>query len=178
MWWTIPVMLNKADGSPLIASTSKLVCSTKRETGVTLIEIIVFLVVIGLALSALLRVFNQSVVKSVDPVVRVRALDIAQAQLDEILSRKFDENTPTGGFPPCGSATGPTCMGIAPDAGYDDVGDYNGYSDTSTHPLYPITVSVSSATFGPASVPARLIMVKVGMPGGDALTLSAYRTNF
>ncbi|WP_045861538.1 type IV pilus modification PilV family protein [Teredinibacter purpureus] len=147
--------------------------------GVTLIETIFFLVIMSVALTALLLVFNESVVKSADPVVRVRAIEIAQAQLDDILSRKFDENTPTGGVPACDSPSGVACLGVAPDGSFNDVGDYNGFVDGSD-PLYPVSVSVSAVSFGPtgAQVPARLITVTVGIPGGDALMLSTYRANF
>ncbi|WP_185231586.1 type IV pilus modification PilV family protein [Teredinibacter franksiae] len=152
------------------------------EFGVTLVETIMFLVVMGIALTALLMVFSQSVVNSVDPVVRVKALEVAQSQLDEIMSRKFDENTPTGGFPACGSADGPSCLGISPDGDFDDVGDYAGFSDNA-YPLYPVSVTVVNAgdELGDPVLPveqARRITVTVGMPGGDTLTLSAYRTNF
>lgn len=153
--------------------------SYQPQAGVTLIETIVFMVVIGLALTALLSVFNESVVKSVDPVVRVRALEVGQAQLDEILSRKYDANTPTGGVPACGVAPIPACAGIAPNGLFDDVGDYQGYTNNSD-PLYPVSVSVENAggDLGLPPINAKLVTVNVGMPGGDSLTLSAYRTNF
>lgn len=153
--------------------------SRQWQVGVTLIETIVFLVVIGLALTALLSVFNESVVKSVDPVVRIRALEIAQAQMDEVLSRKFDANTPTGGVPACGVSAAPACAGIAPNGLFDDVGDYNGYTDNSD-PAYSISVTVINAggDLGLASTNAKLVTVTVGIPGGDRLTLSAYRANF
>lgn len=151
----------------------------KLHRGVTLIEMIAFLVILGVALMALMTVFNESVVKSVDPVVRVRALEIGQAQLDEIMARRFDENTPTGGIPACGSITGVACLGIVADTGYDDVGDYNGFA-VATDPAYPLQVSVASAgaDLGLPNDQARLVSVTVDMPGGSQLTLSAYRVNF
>ncbi len=152
---------------------------SSKQRGATLIEAIVFLVVIGVALTALLSVFNEKVVKSVDPVVRARALEVAQAQLDEILSRKFDQNTPTGGIPACDTSGAVACLGIGADTAYDDVGDYHGFTDTSDA-LYPVSVAVVSAgaDLGLPSVQARRITVTVGMPGGDQLQLSAYRANF
>lgn len=144
----------------------------------TLVETMVFLVVVSIALVALVRVFSQGVSDSVDPVVRARALELGQATLDEILARKFDENTPTGGVPACNSTDGPPCAGIAPDGDYDDVGDYHGYSDTS-NPYHTVDVSVTNATVTefPAAQ-ARLITVTVSLPDGDSLTLSAYKANF
>ncbi len=151
----------------------------RRYQGVTLIETMVFIVVISIALVALVKVFNYSLVSSVDPIVKVRALELAQAQLDEVLARKFDENTPTGGVPACDSPTGTACLGIVPDADFDDVGDFDGFSDSS-YSGYNINVSVSQAgaDLGLAANQARLIVVNVSMPGGDSLSLSSYRVNF
>jgi len=154
----------------------------RKQKGVTLMEAIVFLVVIGIAFSALMSVFSNSVVgnKSITPVVRAKALEIAQAQLDEILSRKFDENTPTGGVPACGSTGAVACLGIVPDSDFDDVGDYQGFS-TLAAPGYPVSVTVvnAGADLGLAADQAKLVTVSVGMPAGsDRLTLSAYRANF
>lgn len=152
---------------------------SSAQGGFTLIEVIVFIVVIAVAMGTLLAVFNHSVINSVDPAVKVKALEKGQALLDEILARKFDENTPTGGMPACDSSTGRPCLGISPDGDFDDVGDYQGYADISD-PRFPISVSVTNAG-GDVGLPAnraRLIVVSVGMPGGSTLTLSAYKANF
>src|SRR5690606_8207728 len=149
--------------------------SISLQRGVTLVETIVFIVVVSIALVALIRVFNASVSQSVDPLVRIRALELGQAQLDEILARKFDENTPTGGVPACDSPDGVACAGIAADSDYDDVGDYNNYTN-SAYSGYVISVSVVNAG-GDLGLPvsqARLVSVNVSMPHGDALTLSSY----
>lgn len=149
------------------------------QAGVSLVEAIVFIVVISIALGALINVFSFSVLNSVDPVSRVRALEIAQAQMDEILARKFDENTPAGGVPACDSAAGVGCLGIVPDGDFDDVGDYHGLSDNSNS-YHTVSVSVTNAgtDIGLAATRARLIAVSVTIPGGDSLTISAYRVNF
>lgn len=149
------------------------------QGGFTLLEVIVFMVVVAIAMGALLAVFNKSVVNSVDPAVRIKALEKAQATLDDILARKFDENTPTGGVPACDSATGLPCSGISPDGDFDDVGDYHGYGDNSD-PGFPLSVSVTLAggDLGLAAGQAKLITVNVTMPGGSTLTLSAYKVNF
>jgi len=157
----------------------------KTQQGATLIETIVFIVIIGIALSATLRVFTQSITSVSDPLIRVRALELAHAQLDDILARKFDENTPTGGVPACGSAAGIACAGIAADAGYDDVGDFNGFIDNSIAG-YSISVSVveAGADLGLSADQARLITVVVSTPAtnaspaGSPITLSAYKVNF
>ena len=149
-----------------------------HEQGFTLVETIMFIVVVSIALVALLRVFNQAISGSVDPVIRVRALELAQAQLDDILARKFDENTPTGSVPRCGSASAPACAGIVADTDYDDVGDFNGFVDNS-FAGHRVSVSVvnAGADLGLAAAEARLITVTVTY-ANDQLSLSAYRVNF
>lgn len=151
------------------------------QKGVSLIETLVFLVVVSIALGALINVFSHAVENSVDPVVRIRALELAQAQLDEVLSRKFDENTPSGGVPACNSSAGVACAGITPDADYDDVGDFNGYVNNS-HANHTISVAVVeagselSSSIGNGN--ARRITVTVTVPGSSDIQLSAYKVNF
>lgn len=147
--------------------------------GFSLIETIVFLVVISVALVSLTAVFNQFVVQSVDPAVRVRALEHGQALMDEILARRFDQNTPTGGVPACGTANAPACAGINPDGRFDDVGDYHGYLDTS-FPYYQLSVTVTEAgsELGLNNALARRITVTVNADDGSRLVLSAYKVNF
>ncbi len=158
--------------------------SRAAANGVTLIEVLVFLVVVGVALAATLRVFSENVVRSSDPLIQVRALELAQAQLDDILARKFDENTPTGGVPACGSVGGPACAGITADSDYDDVGDFNGFNDVS-HTGYAIAVTVEAAgdELGLAAAAARKITVVVTTPAtsrasSSSVTLAAYKVNF
>lgn len=149
--------------------------------GFTLIEAIVFIVVVSIALVSLFGVINYAASRSVNPVVNMRALECAQAKMDEVLSRKFDENTPSGGVPACDSAeaAGVSCVGIASDSGFDDVGDFNGQVDTS---LVSCTIRVSVTEAGTdVGLPnnqARRIDVSVSSSGGGSAFLSAYRANF
>lgn len=157
----------------------------RRNLGATLIELLVFMVIVGIALAATLNVFTQNVLHSNDPLIRLRALELAQAQLDSILARRFDENTPSGGVPACGTLSGVVCNGIAPDGDFDDVGDFNGLIDNS-HTGYSISISVSDAgaVLGLAADEARLITVTVNTPDthasstGSPIVLSAFKVNF
>lgn len=152
-----------------------------KQRGVTLIEVILFIVVLSIALVAILRVFNLAVTRSVDPLIRVRAIEIAQGQLDEILSRRFDENTPVGGVPACNSTNGAhlgvMCLGITADTDFDDVGDYHLFTQAFSGG-YMLTVNVTEE-----NAETRRISVTVDLPAlsssSDAsITLSAYRVNF
>lgn len=151
--------------------------SLYANRGVTLVELIIFIVIISIALVVLLNVFAFQVTNSVDPVARVQALERGQAVLDEILSRKFADNTPTGGVPAC-SACAP--IGTATEGSDNDVGDYHNTTD-ATDPLYPVDIFVTEAGAdlpGVANDQARLITVVISIPNGETLTLNAYKVNF
>lgn len=135
------------------------------QTGVTLIELIVFIVVVSIALLALTNVFNQAAMSNVDPLIRIRALEAAQAKLDEIIALKYDEATPTGGIPACSLCTN------TPDSNYNDVDDFHGWSDTPyTGYSRSVTVTTNSNI--------KTISVTVNAPSGISLTLAAERANF
>lgn len=121
-----------------------------RERGLTLIEIIVFIVVVGIALTAILLVMNGSAARSSDPLVRKQALAIAEGLLEEVQSMPFTycdaddahvasaEQATVNAADPAQCATLADAMG--PEAGetrdaastpFDHVSDYDGF-DTST----------------------------------------------
>lgn len=146
----------------------------RGQRGISLIEVIVFIVVIAISLTALLAVYQQSVVNSVDPIKRIRMLELAQAQLDRVLALRYDEATPSGGVPACNSLGGPTCNNTTePDL--DDVDDYHDVSDTPA-PGYSRRVQVTNTPLTGAQ--AKLVSVTVTSADGETLTLAAYRVNF
>ncbi len=69
----------------------------KRCFGFTLIETVVFILVVGIALAGIVGLFVQNTRSSADPLVRERAASIAHTYMDEIMGKRFDENTPVGG---------------------------------------------------------------------------------
>ena len=139
--------------------------------GVSLIELIVFIVVVSIALTALIAVYVQSSNNSVDPIIRVRLLEAAQSKLDEIIALKYDEATPSGGIPACGSTQTTVSCTNTPDANIDDVDDFHNRSD-APFPNYQRQVSVTTENN------SKRITVTVSAPDGQTLTLAAYRYNF
>ncbi len=135
--------------------------------GVSLIEMIVFIVVVSIALLALVGVYRQATINNIDPIVRVKALEAAQSLLDEILSLKYSESTPTGGVPACSSCDD------TPDTNMNDVDDYRNWSDTP-YPGYTRSVSVTTN----AGNTIKLITVSVSSPRGETILLAAERANF
>lgn len=113
--------------------------------GFTLIELLVFIVSIGLALTGMIVGVAATSERSVDPLFRVRATQLAYTYLEEIMSREFDENDtavssstltvkPDPDTSSCGDPYfGDGCTqwaGFGPDSGetrasFDDVDDYH-----------------------------------------------------
>lgn len=69
----------------------------RRVRGYTLIELVMFIVIVGVALSAIALVFQQSTAHSADPYVRQRGIAVLHAYMDEILHKRWNEITPVGG---------------------------------------------------------------------------------
>lgn len=61
----------------------------RRQRGVTLIELIMFIVIIGVALTAILGVVSMTTKNSADPVRRKQALILAEGLLEEVEQAKF-----------------------------------------------------------------------------------------
>lgn len=142
----------------------------KFQQGVSLIELIVFIIVIAIACSVLFKVYSYSAMRNADPIIQVRALELAQTKLDEIIALKYDENTPTGGIPACG-ATGGTACNNTPDSNMNDVDDFNNFTDTP-YTGYSRNVTVTTANN------LKLITVTVAAPRGYSIRLAAFRANF
>lgn len=143
---------------------------TKKDVGVTLMEMIVFIVVVSIALTVLTAAYNQSVIKSAEPLIRQKSLNLAQAKMDEILALKYDAMTPTGGVPACSSTAAPACNNT-PDADMNDVDDFHNQSDTP-FTGYQRQVTVSTANN------RKTIQVRVTAPDSSSILLTAERANF
>jgi MSHA pilin protein MshD len=138
--------------------------------GVTLLEMIVFIVVVSIALTTLTAVFNQSVIKSSEPLIRQRALNLAQAKMDEVMALKYDAMTPTGGVPACDSIGAPACN-YATDGDMNDVDDFHNSSDVP-YTGYQRQVTVTRVGN------SKRIQVRVTAPDSTSILLTAERANF
>jgi MSHA pilin protein MshD len=67
-----------------------------RQRGVTLIELIVFIVIISTALAGILLVMNQVTLHSADPLVHKQALAIAESMLEEVQLQELAPAACTG----------------------------------------------------------------------------------
>lgn len=169
--------------------------------GFTLVELLIFIVVIAAAIAGVLKVFTEAASRSADPAVRRQALAIAESLLEEVQLMPFtfcdseDANVETA-TATAGCASGVDAIG--PEAGetrfatppFDHVNDYHGYAmsggivditNTAIAGLsgYGASVAVAPAllnTITAASGDALRITVTVTGPGGTSLTLDGYRS--
>src|SRR3990172_1138734 len=63
--------------------------SRRGSLGLSLIEVVVFIIVLGVGFSGILILYNQTTRASVDPVVRKQAVAIATSLMEEIQLRGF-----------------------------------------------------------------------------------------
>lgn len=115
--------------------------SPRPGAGFTLIELIMFILIVTVAVVGILLVMNITVKASADPVVRKQSLAMAEAILDEVLSREFAN--PVGGY---AETTPATCANRAL---YDDVDDYACFDGTTDSKKIH-----GDSTLGATSLPA------------------------
>jgi MSHA pilin protein MshD len=155
------------------------------QQGFSLVEVILFILVVSLALAVTVQAFNLANRASADPMLRRQSLAIAQALMDEISYKPFGSGATDD--PTQGGFAGPYTA--ANRSRFDDVNDYdgfvmNGISSLDNLPLaglgnYRVQVSVAQGAFG--AVPASagfLITVTVTDPAGQSLSLSGYRADY
>ncbi|WP_258807461.1 prepilin-type N-terminal cleavage/methylation domain-containing protein [Pseudidiomarina sp. CB1] len=99
--------------------------------GFTLIELIIGVVVLAFALSLVATLIFPQALRSAEPVLQVRAANLAQAFIEEIQGKSFDENSDrSGGSLRCGETGAPACSStLGPDSEtrerFDDIDDYH-----------------------------------------------------
>ena len=177
---------------------------SRSQTGLSLVELIMFIIIVSVGVAGILTVFNLTVQKSADPQVRRQMLAVAEALLEEAEFKPFtycdpdDPNTAlsttvssafcTGG---AGGANDESKLPLGPKGGetratYDSVSDYNGLSlspasdiNGTTIPGYAATISVTQQQLE-ASVPldASLRITVTVTHGSDTLSLSGYRLRY
>jgi MSHA pilin protein MshD len=161
---------------------------TRSAAGFSLVETIVFIVIVSVALAGVLSVMNLTTQRSADPLIRKQMIAIAESLIEEISQQNFT-NPAVGGYTcsplPCTQANRQFL---------DDIGDYNGFATTGIYPIdsnvqipgltgYNVSVAVAGAALGPAgsqinSTNASLITVTVTGPDNSTLSLSGYRTAY
>lgn len=165
--------------------------SRGHQSGATLIELVMTIVIISIAVAGVVGAFSVMVGRNADPLWQTRVVTLAQIYAGEILSKKFDNSAGQGGEPPYSGAA----CNIGPDSGetratYNDVDDYNGTDDKpprtadgSLGPEYKayevkVTVSCAGSQVGVANNQVKRIDIRVIAPGESPALFSLYRGNF
>lgn len=151
-----------------------------RQKGVTLIELVMFMVIVGIAMAGIVSAINFNVQHSADPVVKKQALAIAESMLEEVTLQNFSD--------PDGL---PNVVEASRDL-YDDIDDYNGYSRSGISSInapsstiaglegYGVSVAIDSIADlnGINGGKAKRITVTVTGPLNTTVVLEGYRTNY
>jgi len=170
------------------------------QRGFTLIELIIFIVVVSAALAGVLSVLTQSVARSADPQLRRQALAIAESLLEEVQLMPFTFCDPDDlAVDTAADAAGCTTPEVIGNEGetrfaapqFDNVNDYNGFAMNAGITditgvavpglgAYTANVTVQVAALGniPAAGNALRITVTVNGPGGTVVTLEGWRTRY
>lgn len=138
-----------------------------KQRGFTLIELIIFIVVISAGLAGILSVMNTVVKSSADPMVRKQAMALADSIMEEILLKSY--------APATGATPG------TDRASYDNVDDYNGLTQAAFTDFpselsgYAIAINVASENV--SSIPMKKVTVTVSR-GAESISMSGYRANY
>ena len=184
------------------AALNRLACLKRAQSGISLVELIIFVIVVSIGVAGILTVFNLTVQKSADPQVRRQMLAVAEALLEEVEFKPFtycDPDDPnaatasssascTGG---AGGANDESKLPLGPEGGetrttFDNVSDYNGLSLVPFSDINGTTIAGYSAAVNvgqqqlDASIPlaASLRITVTVTHGSDSLSLTGYRLRY
>jgi len=143
-----------------------------HQSGMTLIELIISIIIISIALSGILVVMNLTVRRSADPIIYHQSLAIAESYLEEILLQAYTD--PDG------------VSGESDRALFDDVDDYDGLNDNgvrnqqgtaiSTLTSYTVSVNISPRILADG-INAKQITVTVSN-SSFSLNLVGYKASY
>jgi MSHA pilin protein MshD len=166
----------------------------RRASGFTLIELIIFIVVVSVGLAGVLSVLNVTVMHSADPVRPKQSLAIAEALMEEIQLKDFTPPA-TGDFAPSAPPL------VTERQNFDNVFDFNNYGASSLSPTvlragifdisgtaivslstYKVLVTIANPASAPTGIAAAgdvwVITIQVTDPGGTVSTFTGYRINY
>lgn len=171
-----------------------------RQRGVSLIELVLFIVIVGVATSAILGVMNLATSHSADPQLRKQALAVAEGMLEEITLARITYCDPTDPSAETANSSAGCAIpeGMGQEAGgvdrpYDNVSDYGSASGAAVKYTTDAADSPFSATGGALTalvtvtaaslngLPAgEVLHIEVRVPYGDKqeIVLDGYRTRY
>ncbi len=191
---------SRPGGRPRPARASFSALHHLGQRGISLIELVMFIVIVGIGVAGILLVFSVTTKASADPLIHKQMLAIAEALMEEVQAKPFtycdpdDTNAPTAASP----AACTTAEAIGPEGEtrfsavtpFDNVNDYG--PSLAINPITDITGTIigglgaysaiidvaGSAMGGIAAAESLLITVTVTGPGNNSLALHGYRTRY
>lgn len=155
------------------------------QRGLTLIELIFFIVVVTFGLAGILTVLNVTSSRSADPMVRKQMLALAENVMEEVRMQSFGWCDPDDvNFTTANNAAG--CAGTPAEvrATWDQVTDYNNANlNTSlagtAYPLgYTAGVRILPDALGGIAAGEALRIEVTVTAGAETLVLEGYRTRY
>ena len=168
------------------------------QRGLSMLELLVFIVVVGLALGSLASLLAQTLRPSADPQMQRQALAIAESLLDEVTQLPFswcDPDDPLVASVTSAAECTTLPEALGPEAGesrfgalrFDNVNDFDGYTmngivdaagvAVDALAAYSASVQVTPVSLGGiASGEVLRITVTVTGSGGLRVSLDAYRS--
>ncbi|MFJ7566550.1 type II secretion system protein [Herminiimonas sp. NPDC097707] len=173
--------------------------SRTARSGFTLVELVMFIVIVSIAVIGVLMVMNMTTKNSADPQLRKQALSIAEALLEEVSLARFtfcDPADPNAETADNATECATTPEGVGPEAGntrpFDNVNDYvsaygvaqaivisdvNGAAIPNLN-VYASTITITPQAFnGISATDSLLITINVNY-GADTVRLDGYRTRY
>lgn len=156
----------------------------RRACGLSLLEVVVFVVVLGVGFAGMLILYNQATRASVDPLVRKQALAIAQSLLEEVELHAYtycdpdDANVYTATSATVGAGG---CASIVENIGpegetryanprFDNVNDYQGFCMGPGTPVCAdAVITTASGTPIPALADYRVDVSIAQLSAADAI---------
>lgn len=168
----------------------------RKQAGLSMVELVMFIVIVGIAVVSVLQVLGLGARSSPDPMRRKQALAIAESMMEEVRLAHFtfcDGSDPRAEDP---TITGPGDCSIPEGLGlevgntrpFDNVNDYAGiYTTDAAGNSFPtgytaVVTVVQDNAFGAAGAPvpqaAALHITVVVTYGANNVTLDGYRTRY
>ena len=173
----------------------------QKHRGISLVELIMFIVIVSVALAGILAVMNRVTGHSSDTLVRKQALAIAESILEEVELMPFtfcdpDDASAVTAASPAGCTTQEVIgaeggEGRYADPTFDNVSDYHGFgmaagsimditnTNTGLNGYTLAAIQITSTSLPSVPVGAALqITVTVNGPNNETVVLDGYRTRY
>lgn len=172
----------------------------KHQGGFTLIELVVFIIIVSVSIAGVLSVLNTTVMHSADPLVSKQLIAAAESLMEEVTLQPLtycdpDDANVLSADNAAGCAGGVAAETRYADPRFDNVADYNGFAMAGIRDVnngaiaalanYNANVAVADATaaFNAANATAygagTVLSVAVTVTrGGEAVTLTSYRFRY